>query len=413
MKYLLSILSFIIISSISAQAEFTITTANVLGKPKIIAQGEVASSINMVIAAWSAEEVKLRNSTISTDGKTYTPVLNKDSLGNNYIAKFKENDLYTEVMIIWNTENLKESEILHTSKLIDAMTMVSEISAPSIPPAIKTAATQVDKALEARTDYEGDEQNILEVNEVNKESKLAKEADDKAKLKAEQKAQKDAVKAAKIAAKKIEKNNKKIDRKIDGLDKENDSKARAIKDNLTQIASLETSITQFDEKAKKKDIKAIKKDIKKINKTTSKAQSRIDKLKKGIIKKEAQIVANNITIGQIEVQKTSSEKIDALKKEARSMEKKIESLQKSNTKIKEGILNDQSEITQLQNTVDRDNEAVKNKEADISAIEKSIVDFDPKRKKKELKVLTKKNKKLEKSISKNNKESSHLQEEKE
>jgi hypothetical protein len=40
------------------------------------------------------------------------------------------------------------------------------------------------------------------------------------------------------------------------------------------------------------------------------------------------------------VQKTSSEKIDALKKETRSMGKKIESLQKSNTKIKEGILNE-------------------------------------------------------------------------
>ena len=114
MKYLLSILSLLICSNISAQAQFTITTANVLGKPKVMAQGEVASSINMVIAAWSAAETKLRNSTISTDGKTYSPVLNKDSIGNNYIAKFKENGLYTEVTIIWNTDNLKDSEIEHT-----------------------------------------------------------------------------------------------------------------------------------------------------------------------------------------------------------------------------------------------------------------------------------------------------------
>ena len=95
------------------------------------------------------------------------------------------------------------------------------------------------------------------------------------------------------------------------------------------------------------------------------------------------------------------------------MGKKIESLQKSNTKIKEGILNDQSEIAQLKNTIDRDNEDVKKKETDISAIEKSINDFDPKGKKKQLKALKKKNKKLEKGISKNNKKSSHLEEEKE
>jgi hypothetical protein len=175
MKYLLSILSLLICSNIFAQAQFTITTANVLGKPKVMAQGEVASSINMVIAAWSAAETKLRNSTISTDGKTYSPVLNKDSIGNNYIAKFKENGLYTEVTIIWNTDNLKDSEIEHTTKLIDAMTTVSAITAPEMP-TIKTAASQVDNALEAQTDYEGDDQNNEEVNEVNKEAKLAQTA---------------------------------------------------------------------------------------------------------------------------------------------------------------------------------------------------------------------------------------------
>lgn len=185
--------------------------------------------------------------------------------------------------------------------------------------------------------------------------------------------------------------------KIDENQKEISDRTAEIGRNETEIKALEESIASFDSKGKKSSIKTLNKDAKKLLAANKKRNKTINKNVKKISKLEAEKAANEVTIEQIRKQAIETAKVDALKSEARKMEKKADKLERSNQKAVSKVNDMNIENADLQKAIDADAATAAAKKEQALALKTEIDRFDEKAKTKRIKSLNKSNKKLAKS----------------